>query len=73
MAGGDIGYKVVFALDGISGHAAKQGELADVVQSVGDGTLEEFFGRGAEGLIAGEIGVEIAQGREEALSFVVPG
>jgi len=72
-AGGDIGLKIVFALDGMAGHAAKHGELADVVQGVGDRPLEEFFGGGVERLISGEIVVELLEGGEEALSFVVPG
>jgi len=73
VAGGDIGLKIVFTLDGIAGHAAKHGELADMVQGVGDGTLEEFFGGGVERVVTGEISVEAAEGGKEALSFVVPG
>ncbi len=43
-----------------------------MVEGVGDRTLEEFFGRGVEGLGAGEIVVELLEGSEKAVDFVLP-
>jgi hypothetical protein len=71
-AGGDIRFEVVLTFDGSACHATKHGELADVIQSVGDWALEEFFGRGVEGLRTGEILVELLKRGEEAMNFVVP-
>ena len=39
-AGGDVGEVVVFAADGAVGDATEHGELADVVEGVGDWALE---------------------------------
>ena len=71
-AGGDIGLEIVFTLDGSACHAAEHGELADVVEGVGDGTLKEFFGGGVEGFGTGEIVVELLEGSEKAVDFVLP-
>lgn len=49
FAGDDFGDEVVFAAYGRGGHAAKEGELADVSEGVGDGALEEAFGRAGQG------------------------
>ena len=42
-ASGDVCLEIIFAPDGQAGNAAKNGELSDVIESVGERTLKEFF------------------------------
>jgi hypothetical protein len=56
---GDVGYDQVFAADGDAGDAAEDGDLTDVSEGVGDGTLQEFFGGELDGRVGGE---EIVEG-----------
>lgn len=72
-AGGDICLEIVFAADGDTGKPSKNGELADVIQHVGERTLEKFFGGGVKRLSASKIVIEALEGIEEALDFVGPG
>src|SRR6266702_2334966 len=39
-AGGDVGFEIVFTLNGRAAEAAEHGDLADVIEGVGDGALE---------------------------------
>jgi hypothetical protein len=72
-AGGDVRLVKIFALDGSAGKAAKHGELADVVEGIGDGTLKEAFGGSVEPLAAGQVIVKILQSLEVAIDFLRPG
>jgi hypothetical protein len=72
-AGGDVCLEIIFAADGEAGNAAKDGELSDVIESVGERTLEEFFGWGVKLFGAGEKVIEALERVEEALDFVGPG
>src|SRR6266705_4021031 len=71
-AGGDVGFEIVFTLNGRAAEAAEHGDLADVIEGVGDGTLEEAFDGLVERLGGGEIIVELFYGGKEALDFGVP-
>ena len=42
-AGGDLRLEIVFGFDGGAGQTAKHGDLADVIEGVSDGSLEEAF------------------------------
>jgi hypothetical protein len=42
-AGGDVSFEIVFTQDRRVGEAAEHGDLADVIEGVSDGTLEEGF------------------------------
>jgi len=44
-ASGDVRSEIVFAHDGGAAEAAEHGDLADVIESVGDGALKEAFRR----------------------------
>src|SRR2546429_2452590 len=68
----DIGDEVVFAADGRARQAATRGDLADLRQRVGDGTLEELFCRSHERSAGGQVGVEGRERGEEALDPRVP-
>lgn len=46
LASGYVGDVVVFAVDGAAGEATEHGELADVAECVGDGTLHEALDGG---------------------------
>ena len=56
---GDVGYDQVFAADWDASDAAEHGDLTDVGEGVGDGTLQEFFGGELDGRVGGE---EIVEG-----------
>lgn len=71
--GGNGRKKVILAAHGEAGHPAQQGDLADVCESVGDGTLEEFFGGKAERPSGGEAPVELPELGEEARHLFLPG
>jgi len=73
LAAGDGGDVEVFALDGRTGEPAEHGELADVGESVCDGTLEEAVGGRLEGCSGGEERVKGCEGSEEALLLRGPG
>ena len=70
---GDFGYDQVLAAGGDAGDAAEDGDLADVGQGVGDGTLENFLGGELQRRVGGEEVVEGFQGCEEAGFTLVPG
>ena len=70
---GDFGLVVVFASDGAIREAAKQGQLADVAQRVGDGALEKFFGARVKGFVRGEAIVEFFNRGVKAVDFGGPG
>jgi hypothetical protein len=72
-AGGDVCLEIIFAADGETGNAAKNGELAGVIEDVGERALEKFFGRGMKRIRAGEKVIEALERVEEALDFVGPG
>jgi hypothetical protein len=57
-AGGNIRLVIVFPANGDTGKAAEHRKLANVVQGIGQWTLEKFFGRGVKLLRAGEKVVE---------------
>src|SRR6266568_1372037 len=71
-ARGDVRFEIVFTFDRGAGEAAEHGDLADVIEGVGDGALEEAFNRLVERLAGGEITVEVFYGGKEALDFGVP-
>src|SRR6266567_1484626 len=71
-AGGDVRFEIVFTFDRGAGEAAEHGDLADVIEGVGDGALEEAFDGLMERLAGGEIIVELFYGGKEALDFGVP-
>src|SRR5207302_6873064 len=68
----DLGDEVVFAADGRAREAAARGHLSDMRQRVGDGALEELFGRRHERSAGGQVGVEGRERGEEALDPCVP-
>ena len=72
-ASDDVGFQIVFAEDGRASQAAEHGDLADVIQRVGDGALEKAFGGTVERFGRGEAVVELLDGGEEAVNFGVPG
>ena len=72
LAGGDVGAVVILTTNGDTGESAKHRELADVIERIGDGTLEKFFGGDVELRVAGEIVVETLQRVEETLDFIGP-
>ncbi len=72
-AGGDVGFEIVLAKDGRASETPEHGDLADMIQRVGDRTLEEAFGGTVERLGRGQVIVEFLQSGEEALDFSVPG
>ena len=43
-ARGDFGLEIIFAEDGRTSQTAQHGDLADVIEGVGDRALEEAFG-----------------------------
>ena len=47
-AGSDVCLEIVFAFDGCAGEAAEHGDLADMVEGIGDGSLKELRGRDVE-------------------------
>src|SRR5262249_30874268 len=73
----DVRHKIVLALDGCTGGAAHDRELADVRERVGDGSLKEVLFRAVtqsrRGLPrTGEQRVEFGRGSEKALHVGVP-
>jgi hypothetical protein len=70
---GDFGLVVVFASDGAIREAAKQGQLADVAQGVGDGALEKLLGARVEGFVRGKVIVEFFNRVVKAVDFGGPG
>jgi hypothetical protein len=72
-AGDDVGFEVVFAENGRAGETAEHGDLADVSERVGDGSLKEAFGGAVKRFGGGEIVVEFFYGGIEAVDFRVPG
>jgi hypothetical protein len=71
-AGGDVGLEVVFAFDGRAGETAEHGELADVIEGVGDGALEETFRWAVERFGRGEEIVKLFYRPKKALDFAAP-
>ena len=69
----DVCLVIIFAADGDAGKTTKNGKLTDMVEHIGDGTLEKFFGGDVELVGAGEIVVETLEGVEETLDFIGPG
>src|SRR5207245_9357404 len=72
-SGGNVGFEVVFTVDGRARKAPEHGDLPDVIQRVGDGRLEQPFGGSVERLGRGEILIELFNRGKEALYFRVPG
>ena len=72
LAGGNGGYKEVFAAGGAAGKAAEHGELADMGEGVGNGPLHEAFDGDFDFAAGGEKGVERAQGLKEAFLLLLP-
>jgi len=44
-ASGDVRSEIIFAPDGGAAEAAEHGDLADVIEGIGDGALKEAFRR----------------------------
>ena len=72
LAGGDVGCVVILTTNGDPGESAEHRELADVIECIGDGTLEKLFRGDVELRVAGKIVVETLQRVEETLDFIGP-
>jgi hypothetical protein len=72
-AGGDVRLEIVFAFDGAAGEAAEHGDLADVVERVGDGALEKAFGWRVERFGGCQVIVDFFHRRKKAIDFGIPG
>jgi hypothetical protein len=64
--------EVALALDGRTGQASQQGELAHMGQGVGDWPLEHLVDGRAERSVRGEVGVQRVERREEAVYLLRP-
>ena len=74
LAGGlNIGPEVILSWDGMTGEAAQHGNLADVGERVGYGTLEEAVERGGEGRSRSDVGVQGGDAFLEAQDVGGPG
>lgn len=71
-ARGDFCLVVVLSFDRSAREAAQHGELSDVVEGIGNRSLEEFFGRLAERLGRGEVVVELLESPMKAGDFGIP-
>src|SRR5579862_5668310 len=65
-AGDDVGDEIIFGADGSAGEAAEDGDLADVSERVGNGSLEESVDGAVEGRGGREDFVEPFERGEEA-------
>ena len=72
-AGDDVGDEIIFGADGGTGQAAKNGNLSNVSERVGDGSLEEGVDRAVEGRVGGEDFVEAFERGEETGGIGFPG
>ena len=72
-ARGDLGKEIVFASNGFSEHPAKHGNLADVSECVGDGSLKQLFGAETKRFAGSESPIEGFEPSKEAGDFFVAG
>jgi hypothetical protein len=70
--GDNVRLVIVFAEDRRAREAAEHGDLANVVERIGNGALEEAFERAVERLARGEVVVKPFCGGEETVDFGVP-
>src|ERR1019366_2261952 len=71
-AHGDIGLEIVFAADRGSGQSAQDGDLPDVSERVGNGTLKELRRLIRERLAGSKVIVKYLERGKEAVDALVP-
>ena len=57
----DFGPEVILAAHRSSRHTTQHRDLPDVSQGIGYGSLKQPLGRGAEGCVRGQIGIELLE------------
>src|SRR5260370_21901176 len=70
--GGGVNCEIVITKDRTVGQAAEHGDLADVMEGVGDGALEESLGIAVKRFGGGQVVVKIFDGRVETIDLGVP-
>src|SRR5260370_38130166 len=70
-ARGDIRFEIIFTLDRGIRQTAEHGDLADVIEGVGDGTLEDSFDGLVERLGGGGMIVELFYGGQGTRTIAV--
>ena len=71
-AGNDVGFEVVLAQDGRASQTAQHGNLADVIERIGDRALEEALSGAVERLGRRQVVVELLDDSEKPFDFGVP-
>lgn len=73
MSCANVGYKIVLALDWRSRQTARDGDLSNVRERVGYGSLKKLFHWRMQRLVGSQIGVECSECHVEALHILLPG
>ena len=69
---GDVSSEIALTQDRGAGETAEHGDLADMIEGVGDRALEESFRRSVKQFGSGQMVVKLFHGRKKSFDFGVP-